>query len=60
MTDREKEIYEREADIQHAFLMGFLASNSYYNGEAYCYDKKKVLQSGEYQKALAVFLKGFK
>jgi len=57
MTDRERAIYEHQSDLEHAFLMGFMASNNSHNGETFCYERKGVLQSGTYQKALAVFIK---
>jgi hypothetical protein len=60
MTDRERAIYEHQADLEHAFLMGFMASTGYHNGETFCYERKQVLQSGTYQKALAAFKKKVK
>jgi len=60
MTDKEKAIFERQADIQHAFLMGFMASNISFNGERFLYANVEVLGNPRYQMLLDRFIKGEK
>jgi len=57
MTKEEIAIYEREADLQNAFLKGFLASNISFNGEMFIYDRRAVMGNTRYQKLVDKFIK---
>jgi len=60
MAKKERAIYEREVDLQNAFLRGFLSSNKGFNGETQIYNKSRTLIDMRYQKALSEFLRGQK
>ena len=60
LTAKAQAIYEREVDLQNAFLKGFLSSNKVFNGETQIYNKSRTLTDMRYQKALSEFMKGCK